>query len=71
MFDAIEKIFDYLYSGFDIIYNLILSIFRFLQQIPNIMTFFVTIEQYIPTWCLGFIVFSISMSIVLLIAGRK
>lgn len=71
MLDFFEQLAEYLYTGFTVIYNLIMSLFRFLQQIPHIMQFFATITTYIPTWCLGFIVFSMSMSIVLLIVGRK
>lgn len=71
MFEALDKIFEYLYSGFDILYNIVLSILRFIQAIPDILTFSTSLHQFIPTWALGFIVATISMSVVMIIANRK
>ena len=66
-----EAIINGFYTFGLILYNLVMSIVRFVQMIPDIMEFITSINIYMPTYCAAFILASISISCILLIAGRK
>lgn len=70
MLNFLKGIADAIVTIFDILFLIIKSLLQFVMMIPTWLTFLTTAVGYVPGVILPFIMFGLSLSVILFLIGK-